>query len=357
MVNGLFPQDGGNRVIQRRFGGGTAMIAISALVIAHFVAAVAIGNRPLDTYFTTDWLRETLNILLLPAIGWIMLVAWAVWRRRIDRPLKAIGRIAYLDRDRLGRALVLLLLFVLVNRAYRALKVAIPRLHEFYADPYLVRADGMLFGTDPWRLTHALIGVRGTALIDLVYFSWFLVMLGLFAWIAFARDRRFQVQAAATYFLVWILIGNVMAALFASVGPCYYQLYFHADHYAPLMAQLRQAGELRALVLQDYLYTTMGQESIGSGISAFPSIHVAMTSLLVIAVWNRFGASWQAALAVAFHLCILVGSVHLGWHYGVDGVASMIATAALWQGVGLLLRRGETPRPARLLDRPRPLPA
>jgi hypothetical protein len=57
--------------------------------------------------------------------------------------------------------------------------------------------------------------------------------------------------------------------------------------------------------------------------------------------WNRFRAGWQSALALAFHLCILVGSVHLGWHYGVDGLASMILTAALWHGVGMILQTGE----------------
>ena len=328
-------------MIQRRSGGDTAMFAISALVIAHFAAAVWIGKRPLDAYFTSDWLRETLNILLLPALGWAMLVAWAVWRRKLDRPLKAIRLIAYLDRARFGRTLVLLLLFILVNRAYRALKVAIPRLQEFYADPYFIRADSFLFGTDPWRLTHALIGERGTAMIDLAYFSWFLVMLGLFAWIAFARDRRFQLQGATTYFLVWIVLGNVMATLFASVGPCYYNLYFDSDYYAPLMGQLQQSGELRALALQDYLHTRVGDESIGAGISAFPSMHVAITSLLVIAVWDRFRVSWQTGMALGFHLGIFVGSVHLGWHYGVDGLASMIATVALWKVVGIALTRLE----------------
>ena len=307
----------------------------------HFAAAVEIGQRPLAAYFRTEWLEETLTILLLPAIGWSGFIAWVVWRRGIDRPLSAIRRIAYLDRGRLGRAFLFLLLFILVDQAYRALKVAIPRLHEYYADPYLARLDRLIFGTDPWRLTHALIGPRGTEVLDLLYVLWFLVMIGLFAWAAFARDKRFQLQAVATYFLIWIVLGNAMAGIFASAGPCYYERFFHSEYFAPLMEQLRHTGDLRALALQDYLYASLGQESIGSGISAFPSIHVAMTSLLVIVTWNRFGAGWQAALALTYHLCILVGSVHLGWHYGVDGIASMITTAILWRTVGMLLEWGE----------------
>ena len=88
---------------ERRFTGATAVIAISGLVMIHFAAAVEIGQRPLAAYFRTEWLEEALTILLLPAIGWSGFVAWAVWRRGIDRPLSAIRRIAYLDRGRLGR--------------------------------------------------------------------------------------------------------------------------------------------------------------------------------------------------------------------------------------------------------------
>ena len=38
-----------------------------------------------------------------------------------------------------------------------------------------------------------------------------------------------------------------------------------------------------------------------------------------------------------FLLSIQVGSVHLGWHYAVDGYASMILTVLLWWGIGKLL--------------------
>jgi hypothetical protein len=40
---------------------------------------------------------------------------------------------------------------------------------------------------------------------------------------------------------------------------------------------------------------------------------------------------------------ILVGSVHLGWHYALDGYASIVAVIVLWHAVGRGLRR--LPRP------------
>ncbi len=39
-----------------------------------------------------------------------------------------------------------------------------------------------------------------------------------------------------------------------------------------------------------------------------------------------------------FALCILVGSVHLGWHYAVDGYIGAAIAAAIWFGVGAVQR-------------------
>lgn len=45
-----------------------------------------------------------------------------------------------------------------------------------------------------------------------------------------------------------------------------------------------------------------------------------------------------------FAILIFAGSVHLGWHYAVDGYASALSTAAIWIGVGRLLRRQDEVR-------------
>jgi hypothetical protein len=40
-----------------------------------------------------------------------------------------------------------------------------------------------------------------------------------------------------------------------------------------------------------------------------------------------------------FALVILIGSVHLAWHYAVDGYVAAIAVYCLWVVVGAVLRR------------------
>jgi hypothetical protein len=164
----------------------------------------------------------------------------------------------------------------------------------------------------------------------------------MFAWIAFTSDRAFQLRAAFTYFLIWILLGNALALALASAGPCYYEVFVGDPAFRPLMDRLEAIGNLHALPIQGYLLASRGVESIGSGISAMPSVHVAMTTLLVLMVRERFGWRWPTWLAAAYHLAILVGSVHLAWHYAVDGLVSMALVPILWFAFGRALGRPAT---------------
>jgi hypothetical protein len=74
-----------------------------------------------------------------------------------------------------------------------------------------------------------------------------------------------------------------------------------------------------------------------SGISAFPSVHVAVAALYVFvgfAVHRLLGWAFLALL-----LGTLVGSVHLAWHYALDGYVAIVAVAALWVASGPLTER------------------
>jgi len=80
------------------------------------------------------------------------------------------------------------------------------------------------------------------------------------------------------------------------------------------------------------------EPGLGSGISAFPSLHVSMATLFALAAFRlRRSAGF---LMAAYLLFIVVGSVHLGWHYAVDGYFSIAATLFVWKCVGLKLSSG-----------------
>jgi hypothetical protein len=170
-------------------------------------------------------------------------------------------------------------------------------------------------------------------------------MAALLAWYIFCDPNSNQRQQFLwTYLLSWFLLGNVAATALSSAGPCYYaQLVPGSSPFAPLMASLSESNQtypLHAVFLQEFLWTEYLEEglSYGQSISAMPSMHVAIAALLVIATWNLNRWLWLVMLANA--ILILVGSVHLGWHYAVDGYAAAIGTWLIWRGCGCMTRSG-----------------
>jgi hypothetical protein len=108
------------------------------------------------------------------------------------------------------------------------------------------------------------------------------------------------------------------------------------------MQYLRQASEsvpVPALDAQEMLWRAYESRgvAVGGGISAMPSLHVGVAFLffLVARAVNR----QLAAAAAVFAALILLGSVHLGWHYAIDGYVAVAMTWIIWGGVGWLLDR------------------
>ena len=87
----------------------------------------------------------------------------------------------------------------------------------------------------------------------------------------------------------------------------------------------------------NYLLATEGQDAIGGGISAMPSLHVAIAVLTALCVRDRFpGLQW---LPWIYAVIIYIGSIHLGWHYASDGIVSAVGMVAIWKAAGWYLDR------------------
>jgi membrane-associated phospholipid phosphatase len=82
-----------------------------------------------------------------------------------------------------------------------------------------------------------------------------------------------------------------------------------------------------------------------------PSMHVSIAFLFYLAMRHvSRAAKW---LFFAFFVVILVGSVHLAYHYALDGIVSIAVTAVLWKLSWLFFtaydrRRSAMPAPAAL---------
>lgn len=235
---------------------------------------------------------------------------------------------------------------------FSAFKAQIPNINPFYLDEFLAQADNFVhFGVDPWRITHLLFGGNiFTFIIDIAYILWFPVLFTYTIWqivhVHFGKDRM---QYLLTFVAVWALNGSFFATLFSSVGPVYYDYFLNgAQYYTPLMDRLSEInqslqstvfGGIRNLEIQQTLLaaSTSEQGSFGAGISAMPSLHVSVSFMLYLAARRENKYIGYFKLLMLFF--ILIGSVHLGWHYALDGYFSLLATFIIWRACGWLVNR------------------
>lgn len=336
----------GSRCVEGRWVVAVFILAAGLSVVAAIVgSAVGVPTGQIYAgYFTQTWLL-TPPILVIALVG---ILARALLLR-IASPLAEcktflVARLGAPDRA-IGTLGPILLIPVLMA-AFGTLKQVMPLAREFTWDDTFAEWGRLLFfGYRPWQLTHAVFGGPvPTMILDRIYTYWvpllFFVVLGttLFAPV-YLRARFFL-----SFALSWLLIGVVGAFVFSSAGPCFSAMIraSSAPDYAELMARLRaiNAGgySLGAIEWQDYLWKSYSQSKygFGLGISAMPSMHNAICGLYVLATWRanvalRIGARLSA-------VTILIGSVHLGWHYLVDGLFAWTAAAAVWWLSGAYLK-------------------
>jgi PAP2 superfamily len=313
-----------------------------ALAVLQFAVSFSFGTAPVSTYLANHGFVTK----MLP--GWIMLpLLWAgflsveIARRQVDRPFAAIRRMLHRHRYWLARGLLFMLMLLFLTRAFTSFKTAIPRYVPFYADPWLADLDHLIFGTDAWRLTHAVIDPSATVVIDRVYALWFPIMMLYVGWFCFTRNQVLQLRGLLAYLLVLVVLSTICALLLSSVGPCFYEHFYHNGRYTPMMTELRAIhadDTLLAVKAMNFLLDSVGKERFGAGISAMPSLHVAIAFLCFLVAWEYGRHWWAKLLGFVFFGFILVGSVHLGWHYAVDGIVSVVVTGLIWWGTGRFVR-------------------
>jgi PAP2 superfamily len=238
-------------------------------------------------------------------------------------------------------------------QSYTVLKKIMTTLKPFTWDEKLLMADKWLhFGVDPWRITHTIFGSDFmTYAINLNYHGWFPVVFGFLAWgILGRKHEKLRAQFLLSAMALWIISGNLVAIYFSSAGPCFFEHldFANGQYYQPLMQKLVHSHTtllaqgwyrgLPAIPLQQTLwadYVSSG-DMFGGGVSAFPSMHVAMAVTVALAASRLH--RWIGALAWLFAFFIQIGSVHLGWHYAVDGYASTLLAILFWKVSGKILK-------------------
>lgn len=246
-------------------------------------------------------------------------------------------KVDYLSKRSLFQFLIIFPLIPFFNFSYSSLKQTIPIIEGKTLDLNLYNIDYYLHaGNTPWELLQPFFGNQlSTCVLDFLYLCWGSLFLYTLLWMIFSKRRLLRLQFFLTLMLSWIIIGNILAKVFASAGPCYFAKVVNSvpDPYKSMMAYLRSVPELKAVQIQDVLWQshTNGVFMPLGGISAMPSMHVSIAVLMAL-VYYKINPK-VGLFFVLFAATIQIGSVHLGWHYAIDGYLSILLTVAIWKGV------------------------
>jgi cytochrome c oxidase subunit IV len=277
---------------------------------------------------------------------------WASRRNAVADALSsaAIGRYA--------SGLLALMTFTLFLGSFTTLKNLMPDLMGgFQYDEIQADIDRILhFGRDPGPLLVALLDTWPLRRAIEWNYGVLWSMLGMLPIFFIAMSKtadRIRLRYFLAMFFTWTVAGSLLACLFLSAGPAFYgHVTGDAARFAPVLDALASTADATASAasFQAYLWQNYasGTSAIGTGISAFPSVHVALTMMHALFLWDK--ARIAGLFGMAYVAVTIVSSVYLGWHYAIDGYVSIAVVLVLHVALKRALRAGAgetlTPHPS-----------
>ena len=229
--------------------------------------------------------------------------------------------------------LFILLALVQTLDAVGAVKRLIPHVNPFWADPWLVDLDRLIFlGNDGWQVTRQIIPEAMTRPLDFLYRIWHPIHVIFCAILALLLDRKLQLRAVIAFQLSWIILGNILAMILSSVGPIFITNFWNIDGFDQLFPALQAENAKATIWSSRYLLESDGTNAFGAGISAMPSMHVGVVVIIALFMRERF-PRWQV-VGWLFALITYFSSIHLGYHYATDGIVSAIGALLIWRAAG-----------------------
>lgn len=221
------------------------------------------------------------------------------------------------------------LLIAIGASLFLPLKYAIPGQVPFWLDAPLAGAERRLFGADAWVIADRLFG-WALAPVDRVYGLWLPVQSVALFTLMLEPPSPAKSRALIAYSLAWFVLGVVAATLLSSTGPIFYDRLIGGQDFAALTERLRSGGAWMVRGESDAMWASLasGRPGFVAGISAMPSLHVAIS----VWIWltARTMASRLAPFALGYAIFVWVASVQLGWHYVSDGLAGALGMWGIW---------------------------
>jgi len=319
------------------------------IVVAHGLISVALAYG--TGYRFDPGMAGLLAMILGLLVPWFLLallIRRTVLLAIVDRSERPVAdmvvilRTLFADGDRMlgGSLRLMLVAFFVGSFGYQKELVAV--VQPFGWDLAFAELDRLVhFGMDPYRLLLPVFGSPlATSALNAVYHAWFFLIYFVVFVACFAqRGHKPSTAFLIALTLTFAIGGNVMAMVFSSAGPVYFERLGLGDDFVPLMTHLINVAEISpvwALQVQEDLWAGYINDGVLAGISAMPSMHVATALLMALYAWTH--ARWAGYVMALFAILIMLGSVHLGWHYAVDGYVGALIAWGAWR-IGLVVAR------------------
>lgn len=310
------------------------------VLVAVFAGIAVLRSRHVGIPFR-DPGGEILRSRIALSLGIFLVLALVDAAMRTGRSGWSVRRLGAVLRDRWDRrrlilAMAGLLAYHLVYFCYHNLKswdvFNKPR------DQMLLRWDRWLFfGHSPAVLLHDLLGQHVAAYILVVIYESFSVLMSIsfVASLVFTQRIRDGYVFIASALWVWILgVGSYY--LIPSLGP------FHAapQEFAGLPHTMVQDTQTLYMAQRANLLAHPHAAGAFAQISAFASLHVAVTSLILLMAYY-YRLRWAVRAMTLFLIGTVLATIYLGWHFAVDDVAGLaIALIGVTLGRLMIYPRG-----------------
>lgn len=313
----------------------SALITVLALIFC-LVAAFITDQGHLLTLVPSIVAKVVFSLIAVYAV--IALIINIIRMMCFIKPKSPIRHTIKELKDFLGRKkqvinlVYVLLLFSVFAAAFSTTKALIYQLNGFRWDKTFESFDRTIsFGSSPHEYLTWLFSTPETSLfIEVMYQLWFYIYYSSIVYVAYhyAHSNLSQRYLLASV-LTWFLGGNLIAIIFSSAGPIFpeiHSLETYNDH-------LRKMGE--AAVYFDSFAISVKEKLLNgfqisnlTSISAFPSMHVASTTLMVL-MCRQINPKLYL-VSVCYLIIIITGSVALLWHYLVDSIAGVFIALTTW---------------------------
>ena len=277
--------------------------ALSGAVAYGLVPITGMTNAPTTTIF-----RGWLIFMGFVAACHVLWITVRMASLGLDRPLAAL--LAKVDWQQIKSICLWSVLLALNLMFFCTIKAQLGQIVSFSADPLLADIDKMLLGADAWRLTEWFNHEKLSIIYHRGWFFWlaFVIFYVCKQPASFEKDRLLL-----SYVMMWSFFGPIVHLMLPAAGPVFYSELGYGNRFVELEQSARSL-EVKAYLWDSYVNKVFYP---ASGISAMPSLHLATMFWSLIAIRNT---RWLA-FGWLFTAYIFLGSIAIGWHYAIDGIA------------------------------------